>query len=384
MPSESHIKYRDIVSGQTSTNLTELPSVGQGYDSYFIQTPKPKKLIESSARGVLRYISAMPVKKMDRTLGEGGTPLIASKVFPNTYIKNEGMNPTGSFKDRESVLALAYAHENGITQLAIASSGNAALSAALYSRIYNITTTCYVPDRTPQEKIDMIDLFGGRTHIIGHTYEGSYHYLLNNLPTGTTNITSGVFPLRSDGVKSIAYEIWEDLRAVPDVVICPAGNGSALASIYHGFADLKNWGYTDKIPRMISVQIKGGDPINLAINEQKWISTVSHVPDSICEAIIAEESFCAPKAIYAVRESHGMGISLDDNQVIEGVRFAIDKEGIFPEFSSASVFSALMEYESKVREKDETVVLINTATGIKDIEGIRESLAEKTQKTSDS
>ena len=367
-------KYIDIISDEKSSDLDSLPKIKPGYDSYFTEQPKPDELTDKTQRGVARYVSALPIKKLPVTLGEGATPLIKSKVFDNVYIKNEGLNPTGNFKDRESAIALAYANEQGLKNLAIASSGNAALSAALYSRLYNIKMTCYIPERTPSAKKNMINLFGAQTHIVGNTYEETYHYLLDNLPRGSMNITSGAFSLRSDGTKTIAYEIWEELGKVPDVVVCPAGNGSALAAIYHGFSDLKEWGYTSKIPAMISVQISGGDPINQAFNNGSWLTVIDDPVDSDCEAIVAQESFCSPKAVYALRQSDGLGLSVNDHQVLDGLRFAIDNEGIFPEFSSASVFAAMLEYESEILKKGKTVVLINTATGLKETQFLQDKL----------
>lgn len=376
MYSESQrvIKYQDVISGKVSSDWTTLPQIEPGYDSFVVQTKKPTKLVDSSARGVARYLSTLPVKSLPITLGEGATPLIPSKVFEGVYIKNEGLNPTGNFKDRESVVALAYANEQGYKNLAIASSGNAALSAAFYARLYNIRTTCYIPERTPSYKMDMITLFGAQTHIIGETYEDSYHYLLNNLPKGSINITSGAMPLRSEGFKTIAYEIWEELGSVPDIVLCPAGNGSAVSSVYHGFTDLKKWGLTNSIPKMVPVQIENADPINQALQKGEWLMKLKGGVDSECEAIVADESFCSPKAVHAVRESGGFGISVNDHQVTDGLRFAIDNEGIFPEFSSASVFAAMLEHEAELREKGKTIVLINTATGLKETKSLRDKL----------
>lgn len=368
------LRYHDVISGKSSSHLSELPLIKPGYDSYFTEIDKPSHFIDTTKRGIGRYLSALPVEKLPFTLGEGSTPLIPSKVFDNVYIKNEGMNPTGNFKDRESALVLAYAHQQGYNNLAIASSGNAALSAALYARIYNIRTTCYVPERTPAPKKNMMSLFGANTHLIGNTYEESYHYLLENLPAGSINITSGVMPLRSDGAKTIAYEIWEDLGETPDIIVCPAGNGSALAAIFHGFKDLKNWGLIESLPIMVAVQIKGADPIIQAFNKGKWITSLKNIPASDCEAIVAEESFCSPKAVSALRESGGFGISVTDHQVIDGLRFAIDNEGVFPEFSSASVFSALLEFDKKIRSKDKKIVLINTATGLKETQYLSNKL----------
>ena len=322
----------------------------------------------------MRYLSALPIDDLPISLGEGSTPLIKSKVFEGVYIKNEGMNPTGNFKDRESALTLAYASAKGLKNLAIASSGNAGLSAALYSKVHRINTTCYVPEKTPAQKVGLVQLFGARLHIVGKTYEEGYRYLLNNLPMGSENITSGAFSLRSDGAKTIAYEIWEQLGCVPDTVVVPCGNGSVLAAVYHGFAELRDWGLTNKVPAMISVQIKGADPINQAFANDEWIEQLKDSEDSICEAIVANESYCSPKAIYALRESKGFGVSVTDHQVIDGLRFAIDMEGVFPEVSSASVFSALLDFGNDIRALGKNIVLLNTATGVKDTESTRQLL----------
>ena len=378
MPLEKTAKiiYHEITSGKRSDNLAKLPVIKTGYDSYFIENKKPSKnFINKNKRGIARYLDVLPINEEPLTLGEGQTPLIPSKQFNNVYIKNEGMNPTGNFKDRESALALAFAKENNYKNLAITSSGNAALSAALYARIYDMRVTCYIPSRTPQHKTNIIDLFGARTHIVGDTYEESYHYLLDNIPARSINITSGAFPLRSEGAKTIAYEIWEDLGSVPDVIVCPAGNGSVLASIFHGFLELKTWGFTEKIPAMVSVQIKGGDPINQSFMQNKWLTVLKEVPDSESEAIVANESFCSPKAVYALRESKGICISVDDHQIIDGLRFAIDNEGIFPEFSSASVFSSMLEYGDQIEKLGKTIVLINSATGLKEAHSLRKALS---------
>lgn len=374
MSSASHIKFYDVVTDQTVESLEKLSPPQPGYDSHFVEVPKPKSLTAKGRKGVAAYLPALPIDDIPYYCGEGNTPLIESKELDGVFIKNEGSNPTGNFKDRESALTLAYAAAQGYKNLAIVSSGNAALSAALYARLYGIRLTAYVPHRTPKYKTNMIDLFGAQTHFVGDTYEETYHYLLENLPHGTINITPGVFTLRSEGTKTMAYEIWEQLGTVPDYLVCPTANGSGLSSIYHGFAELKRWGFTDRIPAMVSVQIKGADPINQAIESGDWIKNVPDAVDSQCEAIVAEESYCSPKAVYAVKQSGGLGISVTDHQVVDGLRYAIDHEGIFPELSSASVFAGLMENEKLFTKPGKKTVLINTATGLKEIQQLRDIL----------
>jgi threonine synthase len=277
---------------------------------------------------------------------------------------------------------MTYVKENNFEEASIVSSGNAALSAALYAKIYGIPLTCYVPKRTSKQKTDIIDTFGAKYHLIGDTYEEAYYHLLNNPPKNALNITSGVLSARSDGSKTIAYEIWEDLQGVPDVVVCPAGNGSLLSAVYHGFSDLKNWGFTDRIPAMISVQISGADPINQAFEQNQWIKDIKDPADSICEAIVASESYCSPRAVYAMRDSGGFGISLTDKQIIKGAKYAVNVEGIFPEISSASVFAAYLENEKEIKQKGDTVVLINSGTSLKDVAQVRDVLVSNSSEKS--
>lgn len=373
--SEKDVKVTELISGQTGSDYADVPSGEPGFDSYWVQRPKPSASFGTIAgAGISRFAGALPVKKIARTLGEGDTPLTPSQKFEGIYIKNEALNPTGSFKDRESAVALALAEEKGWNDLSIVSSGNAALSAALYARIYGYRMTCYVPTVTSRHKLGMIELFGARTHMIGDTYEETYHYALDNLPKGSVNITSGVFPQRVEGFKTIAYEIWQQLGEVPKAVICPAGNGSALAGIYQGFEELKRWGMTASVPAMICVQVSDADPINKAFQNNTWIERLSEVPESQAEAIVAMESYCSPKAVYALRQSGGRCYSVEDHQAIDALRYAVDQEGVFPEFSSASAFAALLDNFDEITALGTPIVVINSGSGLKEIQDLRETL----------
>lgn len=372
---DKKLTYFDVTNGQKQTDPAKLLPHQEGYDSYFIELPHPDQLIDQRCKGLGRFVAALPVDTAPLSLGEGNTPLIASKQHEGLYIKNEGHNPSGNFKDRESAISLAFAHDQGYKRVAIASSGNAAISSARYASLYNIETTCVVPNRTSPQKLDLIRLFGGKIKLVGDTYEESYHYLRTHPEPNTLNITSGMLPIRSEGVKTVAYEIWEELKSVPDSIVCPAGNGSALAAIYHGFRDLQRWGLTDKIPAMICVQIADADPINKAVENDEWVHVVKDIPDSACEAIVAEESFCSPKAVYAIKESKGFGVSLTDDEVVDGLRYAVNKEGILPELSSASVYAAYNKYADEIRALGPITILINTASGLKDLKDITEQLA---------
>jgi threonine synthase len=371
------MSYTELSTGKRSEKYEDLPVPFPGYDSIWSDPyPHPPKLLRKNGPvGLARFADALPPGAIPRSLGEGGTPLTPSRTFPDVYIKNEGLNPTGSFKDRESVVALAVAAQQGWQDLAIVSSGNAALSGALYAKAYGMSITCFVPKGTSSGKLGMIELFGGKAHVVGENYEDTYHHVLENLPKGTVNITSGVFPPRVEGFKTIAYEIWEQLGAAPGAVVCPVANGSALAGIYKGFEELRQWGLTDSVPAMVCVQVTGADPVVRAFECGEWVTPLSDIPDSMSEAIVAMESYCSPKAVHALRESGGLGLTVDDDQTTEGVRFAINEEGVFPEFSSGAAFAAVREHHEQIAALGGPIVVISSGSGLKEIQALQKVLA---------
>jgi len=331
-------------------------------------------------KGLNRYLPLLPVESVDTKIKNlGNTPLEKAKKFgyevglSNLWIKREDLNPTGCFKDRESAVIISAAKERNITSVYVVSSGNAALSTAKFAKEAGIACTCYVPEKTSKEKKDLIQKYGAELELIPGFYEDVYRTVVDMHPKGW-NVTSGQNPYRIEGGKTMAYEIVEQLKEVPDVVVIPSGNGGCLAATWKGFKELKEIGKIDKLPKMVCVQIKGAAPIKVALEQNKPYVVLGEIEDSVAEGIVAQESYNSPQAVQALKESGGYVIEVNDSEVISALKKIIETESIVPEPTSAATFAALYKLEE---QSDSLVVAVNTGDGKKMIDEVKH-LIQKT------
>lgn len=325
-----------------------------------------------------RFAQLMPYKNdiAIHSIGEGNTPLIKSKKYRNCFFKDESRNPSGCFKDRENAVLFPYLKEQGVVKTAIASSGNAALSASLYGNLYGIEVICFVSQSTSHGKKSLIEVYGGKIIEIEGNYETSYKTLVDSDEyKNHVNITSGIHTLKDQGDKIIAYEIWDTL-GVPDYVLVPAANGCLLAGIYKGFFELKILGLIERLPKIIGIQIEYGAPLAEALKQgKKDFVVLEGRLDSLAEGLVARESFCSPKALQALRDTQGVIYCVREESLLQGMRYALREEGLTPEWTSASVFAAGEDmYAKKIIDEFSTVVVINTSGGLKEISDIAEQL----------
>lgn len=320
-----------------------------------------------------RFGSLLPFygkeKFIDIAIGE--TPIISSKKYKNCYFKDEGKNPSGCFKDRESALIFPILISQGYKKFSICSSGNAAVSAALFANFYNCQVTCYVPRRTSKAKTKLIKLFNGKIKIAGNNYEEVYRHLADRKKTDFFNITTGILSIRDQGNKIISYEIFDHFHYAPDFIVLPSANGSLLYGMHQGFKDLKALGLIKHLPKLISIQMKNAAPLAKALKNKKDFVILKKNPDSKAEGLIALESYCSPKAVKALKESKGQVFTITEKELEAGMKYAIQTEGILPEWTSASVFGALPKlYAKKIIKQSAKVVVINTGSGMKEISDI--------------
>lgn len=346
-----------------------------GYDSQYVlydyNQVKLDRFNDKNLPWYERYIDLLPYNsaKGFKTLGECSTPLIPSKVFPNCYIKDEGRNPSGCYKDREAAVLAHYLSEEDIDKIALVSSGNAALSISLYGRMYGLRVKCVIPSDTSMGKRQLIQLFGGKLEDVDGIYEDCHYQLLDTIEDDEVNVSVGVSPLRDQGDKTIAYELVEELGPDIGYVIVPTANGALISGVYQGFVDLKKLGLITKIPKLIAVQIKDADPIKKAHEQGKAFVQIPDIPDSIAESIVAAECFASHKAVDALRATDGYVVAVEESELKDGLSHSIKMEGVIPEWSSAAAFSALLKLirENKISKNDKVVVL-NTGTGLKSLE----------------
>lgn len=298
---------------------------------------------------------------MKVNLGEGNTPLVESKENQNLHYKNEALNPTGSFKDRGTALTVTKAVEEGADKLHICSSGNAALSLAVYCQKAGIECVCHVPESTSDGKKQLMQSFGADLKEYDAIYEDIFHHLQEEELEGW-NVTPGASDISMEAYGDIAEEILE-AGINPDQVIVPCGNGTNLAGIWQGF---KSQGVE---PNMIGVQIEGAAPIKKALQHQKKHGVVENPGESMAEGIIASESFNCGEAVKAIQESNGSLETVTEEEIQEGMKELVE-DGIICEPTSAVAKPVADKFEG------DTVAVI-TGSGLKSYDKIKKMMEKE-------
>jgi threonine synthase len=319
-------------------------------------------------RGVLReYADRLDISDATPiiTLGEGGTPLIpapalSARTGARVYVKFEGMNPTGSFKDRGMTMAVSKAVEHGAKAIICASTGNTSASAAAYATHAGITAAVLVPEG----KIAM----GKLAQAIAHNahllqVQGNFDDCLNvardladNYPV---HLVNSVNPDRIEGQKTAAFEVVEVLGDAPDFHIVPVGNAGNYTAYFRGYSEEVARGESTKLPRMFGFQAEGSAPIVLG--------HVVKNPETIASAIRIGNPASWQLAIEAHETSNGYFGAISDEKILEAHRILSAEVGIFVEPASAISVAGLLERSAAGEiPKDAVVVLTVTGHGLKD------------------
>jgi threonine synthase len=324
-----------------------------------------------------RYEEVLPVQNDAALigLGEGWTPLLHAERLgarigcPNTYIKDESLNPTGSFKARGLCMAVSRAYELGARELAIPSAGNAAGAMCAYAAAAGLPAHVFMPADVPMPfraecaalgaKITLVD--GLITDCGVKVREGAARY-------GWFDVSTLKEPYRVEGKKTMGYELAEQLGwRLPDAIVYPTGGGTGLIGMWKAFDELEQLGLIDsRRPRMVSVQSSGCAPIVRAFEQgdehaQPWqgahtIADGLRVPAAVGDFLI----------LRALRASRGIAIAVDDAAMLEHARLMGATTGIFPAPEGAACLAAQMRLlEVGWLAPDEHVVLFNTGTGLK-------------------
>ena len=279
----------------------------------------------------------------------------------NIYFKMESDNPTGSYKDRETWIVSQYVTINNINSISIVSSGNAAISASYYSELLNINCYCYVPTSTTKSKVDLLKKYKAKIKYFDGDYATGYRLLADSDSNDEVlNITSGQFSPRTEGGKSIAYEIFLQMSdKIPDIVVVPIGNGSCFSAIWKGFYDLKELKLIRSIPQIVGVVHETCNVLSMCLKNKSLIHKFdSKYPYSYyAEGIVGAESFCIPKVLDIVQRGDGVVYEVNDREIANAVEDLKSKEGINIEPTSASVLACVKKYFGN---SDKNIVLILT------------------------
>jgi threonine synthase len=347
------------------------------YDYCLVKGKFASALAEPGQISVWRYADLLPVSRANAvTIGEGGTGLPRSKRLAqrihvrDLFFKNEGQNPTGSFKDRGMTVAITRAVEIGSKSVLCASTGNTSASMAAYAAKAGLKAQVLIPKgKIAKGKLLQAIVHGARITEV----DGNFDRALEKArriaeKKNSVYLANSVNPYRIEGQKTVAFEIWEQLgRKIPDCVFVPVGNAGNISAIWKGFKELTRLKIASKTPRMIGVQASGAAPIATAYAiGAEGVIFWKH-PETSASAIRIGAPARWKGALAAVRESKGEMLAVTDGNIARAQRLLANHEGIFAEpASAASVAGLIKSRKLRLMAADNQVVCIITGHGLKD------------------
>jgi len=302
------------------------------------------------------------------SLGEGDTPLVRCKQLEKEigcrelYFKLEGCNPTGSFKDRGMVVAVAKALEAGSQAIMCASTGNTSASAAAYAAYCGVTAIIVVPrGRIALGKLAQAVIYGAKIVAIDGNFDQALHIVRSLTEKHPVTLVNSLNPNRIEGQKTAAFEIIDALGEAPDYLFIPVGNAGNITAYWKGFVEYHQAGKAKRKPGMMGFQAEGAAPIvrGYAIEE----------PQTIATAIRIGNPASWQKATAARDESGGIIDMVSDEEIIAAYHLQATKAGIFGEPASAASLAGLIKLSGKGMDfSQKRVVCVVTGTGLKDVD----------------
>lgn len=299
------------------------------------------------------------------TLLEGNTPLIPVPAIASiigrsvrVFVKFDGLNPTGSFKDRGMTMAISKAKEAGATAVICASTGNTSAAAAAYARRGGMRAFVLIPDGyVALGKLAQALLYGAEVLAIKGNFDRALEIVCEMAQTYPITLVNSVNPYRLEGQKTAAFEVVDALGDAPDWLCIPVGNAGNITAYWMGFCQYHQEGKCDRLPKMMGFQAAGAAPIVTG-------KPVSH-PETIATAIRIGNPASWDKAIAAAESSQGGFAAVTDAEILTAYRLLASQEGIFCEPASAASVAGMLKVKDQI-PTDATVVCVLTGNGLKD------------------
>jgi threonine synthase len=347
------------------------------YDLDRVKTQMTRDSLPSREATLWRYREALPVEREENrlSLGEGMTPLICAHRLgerigmSELYIKDESLNPTGSFKARGMAVAVSMAKELGAKKLAVPSAGNAAGALAAYAALAGLEAFIFMPRDTPRANIIECQQTGARVELVDGLITDCGRIVAERKDReGWFDVSTLKEPYRIEGKKTMGYELAEQFNwELPDVILYPTGGGTGLIGMWKAFDEMEQMGWiASHRPRMITVQAEGCAPIVRAF------AAGASSADEIKNAHTVASGLRVPRAIGdflmldILRRSGGTAIDVRDEELIAAVKEIGSMEGMFTAPEGAACLPALRKLiESGLVKRNERVVLFNTGSGLK-------------------
>jgi len=317
---------------------------------------------------LLRYKDLLPVTADTPlfSLGEGDTPLVRSRRLEkeigcgSLYYKLEGCNPTGSFKDRGMVVAIAKALEEGSRAVICASTGNTSASAAAYAASSGLEAIIVIPEgKIALGKLAQAIVHGARIITIDGNFDQALDIVRSLTRKHPVTLVNSLNPNRIEGQKTAAFEIIDELADAPDYLFIPVGNAGNITAYWKGFVEYHQLGKTKKKPKMMGFQAEGAAPIVRGHVVDK--------PETIATAIRIGNPASWQKAVAARDESGGVIGMVSDAEILAAYHFLASKEGIFCEPASAASVAGLLKLSRQGMDLSKnSVVCVLTGSGLKD------------------
>lgn len=346
------------------------------YDYSYIKSVLTKDKLKTRENSMWRYLELLPVtgESKVRKLRVGWSPMynaaaLAEKIGIKTlYIKDDGINPTSSLKDRASAMAVVKAEEAGLHTIACSSTGNAASSLAGNSAAAGYKSYIFVPERAPKGKVAQLMMFGATVFLVKGSYEDTFRISAAAIEQyGWYNRNAAVNPYLMEGKKTVSLEIAEQLDyKMPDYLAISVGDGCTIAGVWKGLKDLYEIGFIEKLPKLISVQAEGCYPINRAVAQNKLLEPMEE--NTLADSIAVGVPRNPDKAINAIKESGGIVINVSDEEILAAMRLLGRTSGVFAEPAGATGTAGLKKaLELNLIDKNSSAVSVVTGNGLKDV-----------------
>jgi threonine synthase len=325
---------------------------------------------------IWRYRPLLPIDaaSIPPPLTVGWTPIYESKSLAEQFgvkqllLKDDGRNPTASFKDRPSALAVVKAREAGARIITTASSGNAGVALAGMCASVGLHSVVFVPANAPPAKITQLQIYGATVVLVEGSYDDAYDLCLEaGRAFGWYQRSTGYNPFMTEGKKTAAFEICEQLNwEAPDKVFVGVGDGCIIGGLWKGFSEMRQLGLIESAPQMIGVQSERAPAIVDACNGDGVAR--ERPAQTIADSINVGKPRDAVKAIRAIRQSGGRAVAVTDESILSSIGSLARGTGVFAEPAAAAAFAGFIRLcETGVIGRDQRVLLMLTGNGLKDI-----------------
>ena len=348
---------------------------------------------------IFRYARLLPVERLDLAspLRVGMTPLYraerlgAGVGLKNLFLKDDGLNPSASFKDRAGAVALVRARETGARVIAGASTGNAGSSMACLAASVGVPCVIFVPEKAPAAKIAQLLVFGAKVLAVRGTYDDAFDLCMKVCAErGWFNRNTGLNPFTREGKKTCSFEICEQLGwHAPDRVVVPTGDGNIISGIWKGMRDLKAVGLIDRLPKIDCAQSERSAAIagtvakletgNLKLGSADWSRIVIDPvkATTLADSISVDQPRDGLAAVRAVVESGGQAVTVSDEEILAAIPELARGAGVFAEPAAACAWACTKKLVRAGRvSPEERIVCLVTGNGLKDVASARKAAGE--------